>query len=850
MPLPLRIATASHPGRQRETNDDIVLVDEGLNLVLLADGGAAGAGAATAARAAVDAARDLLKSRRGDPVAALRAAFAAADGAVRACPDRGAGVSMLAARIDEARVLVVSVGVARAYLLRDAGGSSPPPPAMPRYVPPVTLRSGACLTCITKDHSSVCGLVERGHLEREQAGAHPLRNALTQALGGRDFAEPEVVAFEPQVGDRLLLCSDGLWGALGPSALATVLYDAGSTPAAAQALLGRALDTSVSGSMSAAVLEWPVAKPAFGGDDKPLGTKNVVERLGRDLSALAKSGELDAVIGREDELRRLAQILLQRRKANALLVGDSGVGKTCLVEGLAQRVMAPGIPASLQNRRIVEISVTSLVAGTKFRGEFEERMQEVVSVAEADPNLVLFIDEFHTVMGAGGAGDALDAANILKPALARGKIHVIGATTTAEFERYVARDDALMRRFEVVFIEEPTREEALAILEGLRPRFESHYGIRLTRESMTAAVDLGIRYMPERRLPDKALDVIDHACSQRLLSTLSPKAEGAEKSAAALAREDVARVVAERCRMPFELVAQDDAERVRTLRAKLEQRVLGQGTALDRIVAMVRAAYGGLKDPRRPVASFMFVGPTGVGKTEAARALAQALFQEDAIARFDMSEYMEKHQASRLIGAPPGYVGHEAEGLLTAAVKRRPASVILIDEVEKAHPDVLLLLLQILDEGVLTDARGRKSSFREAIVVLTSNIVVEGRKKVIGFASTEDKDQAAAARAWEDEARKELSRLLKPELVGRIGAIVPFSTLDPKAVAAIAEKVALEALQMVERGGRKVVLPETFVQRVLSRIASGTFGAREIERVVREELAKILPAEPEKGGPS
>jgi ATP-dependent Clp protease ATP-binding subunit ClpC len=849
MPIPLRIATASHPGRQRDTNDDVVLVDEELSLVILADGSGAGAGAATAARAAVEAAHDLVKSRRGDVVAGLRAAFAAADGAVRACPEHGVGISMLAARVDGGRLLLMHVGVGRGYLLRDAGGSSPPAAAMPRYVPVVTLRSGASVTCLTKDHSSVCSMVERGHIEREQAATHPLRAMLTQALGGRDPAQPELVTFEPQSGDRLLLCTDGLWGALGGTALATILYDAGSTPAAAQALIGRALDGGAAEGASAAVLEWPASKPAHGDPGKP-APANVIERLGRDLTAQARAGELDPVVGREEEIRRLGQILLQRRKANALLVGDAGVGKTCLVEGLAQRMTAVGIPASLQNRRIVEISVASLVAGTKFRGDFEERMQEVVSVAEADPDLVLFIDEFHTIMGAGGAGDALDAANILKPALARGKLHLIGATTTAEYERHVARDDALMRRFEVVFVEEPSREEAFAILEGLRPKFEAHYGIRLTDEALRAAVDLGIRYMPERRLPDKTVDLLDQACSQRLLSTLTPASAGAEKSAAELVREDVARVVAERCRMPFELVAQDDAERVRTLRDKLDVRVIGQGAALARVVAMVRAAYGGLKDPQRPVASFLFVGPTGVGKTEAARALAHGLFQDDAITRFDMSEYMEKHQVSRLIGSPPGYIGHEAEGLLTAAVKRRPASVVLIDEVEKAHPDVLLLLLQILDDGTLTDARGRKASFREAIVVLTSNLVIEGRRRVIGFSSAGEKDQAAEARDWEDEARKELSRLLRPELVGRIGAVVPFAPLDPKTVAAIVEKVALEAVRRIEVGGRKVALPEDFVARVLERIASTTFGAREIERVVREELARILQAEAGKDGPS
>jgi len=850
MPIPLRIATASHPGRKRDINDDVVLVDEGMNLVIIADGSGAGPGAAAATRAAVEAARDSLKSRRGDPVAAMRAAFAAADGAVRASPDHGAGVSMLAARVDGDRVLVTSVGLVRAYLLRDAGGSSPPAPAMPRYAPTVTLRSGACLTCMTRDHSTVCGMVERGHLEREQAATHPLRTMLTQAIGGRDPAVPETATFEPQAGDRLLLCTRGIWGALGSTALATVLYDAGSTPAAAQALLGRALDGGASESASAAVLEWPSGKPAFGETGKPSEKKNVIDRLGRDLTALARSGELDPVIGRDDEIRRLGQILLQRRKANALLVGDAGVGKTCLVEGLAQRIIAPGIPASLQNRRIVEISVASLVAGTKFRGEFEERMQEVVSVAEADPDLVLFIDEFHTIMGAGGAGDALDAANILKPALARGRLHLIGATTTNEFERHVVRDDALMRRFEVVFVEEPSREEALAILEGLRAKFEAHYGIRLTEAALLAAVDLAIRYLPERRLPDKVVDLLDQACSQRLLSTLSPVSVGGEKSDAALSREDVARVVAERCRMPFELVAQDDAERVRTLRDKLELRVIGQGAALGRVVAMVRAAYGGLKDPRRPVASFLFAGPTGIGKTETARALAIGLFQDDAIARFDMSEYMEKHQAARLIGAPPGYIGYEAEGLLTGAVRRRPASVILIDEVEKAHPDVLLLLLQILDEGTLTDARGRKASFRETIVVLTSNIVIEGRRKAVGFATTEGKDAAAEARDWEDEARKELSRLLRPELVGRIGAIVQFSPLNRATVAAIAEKVVHEALRRIELGGKKIALPDNFIARVLERIASTTFGAREIERVVREELARILEAEAEKGGPT
>ncbi|MFT3767166.1 MAG: AAA family ATPase [Minicystis sp.] len=515
----IRIAVWSPPGTLAE-GADAWASDEDADFVVLADGGRLAARGGDLARLAADAAAARLRDRgpRESIASALEESFAAAHRAVRgalpSAPAEGAGVMLLAAVLDGARLRIAHVGVTRAYLLRPASSDAPPLPSRSRYTPSIVLPSGARLTCLTGDHSAVAGLVEDGEVPREAAREHPLRDLLRRALGRDDRPEIALVDFEPAPGDRVFLCSEGTWTALEDGPLAQILENAGSAQAACIAVARAAAPARKRGGATVSVLDVPrelqpatAAGPAAPAVAKKVGPAALLDEIGRDVTALARDEKLDPVVGREDEIRRLGQILLQRKKANALLVGDAGVGKTCIVEGFAQRIGGPSAPRALRGKRIVEISIAALVAGTKFRGEFEERLQAVVQLAADDPDLILFIDEFHTIIGAGaGSSEALDAANILKPALARGSIRLIGATTTQEYDRHLARDEALARRFEVIRVEEPTRAEAVAILSGLRGRFEGHYGMQITDEAIEAAVALSIRYLPERRLPDKAID--------------------------------------------------------------------------------------------------------------------------------------------------------------------------------------------------------------------------------------------------------------------------------------------------------------------------------------------------------
>lgn len=575
--------------------------------------------------------------------------------------------------------------------------------------------------------------------------------------------------------------------------------------------------------------------------------KSVLDRLGRDLTQLARQEALSPLVGRKEETRRLAQILSQKTKGNAVLVGEAGVGKTCIVEGLAQRGAHPNARSPIKNWRIVEIPVASLVAGTKYRGDFEERMQEIVKEAE-DPNVILFLDELHTLMGAGGgSGNALNAANILKPALGSGRIRIIGATTTPEYERHLARDEALARRFEVLWVNEPSRDEAVEILRGLKPGLEEHHGVTISNEALATAVDLSIRYMHTRRLPDKAIDLVDQACTQRVIPTLSPLSRPQNEGASAAAperlevdRTNVLRVVSARCRIPEALLMASEDERLEALEDFLLTRIIGQDAALRPVASAIRAAYKGLRDPRRPISSFLFMGPTGVGKTETAKALSEFLFGPgENLVRIDLSEYTEKHQVARLIGSPPGYVGYEEAGRLTTALRQRPACVVLFDEMEKAHADVLNVLLQILDEGELTDGQGRKASFREAFVILTTNIQPEKRKEHMGFrpAAAADAESKSLGRT---EAIQALSRHLRPELLGRIRHIVRFDALAQEDLGRIVDRVVAANLKRLEDHGVEVAAMPKLRDRVLKRAKDLRFGAREIEQIVESELARRL----------
>jgi ATP-dependent Clp protease ATP-binding subunit ClpC len=583
-----------------------------------------------------------------------------------------------------------------------------------------------------------------------------------------------------------------------------------------------------------------------------------LDQFGRDITRLAREGKLPPLIGRKEEMTRIAQVLSRQRKNNPILVGEPGVGKTCIVEGLAHRLIQPGTPPGLAGKRVVELSMSALVAGTQYHGQFEERLQKILEEATSNDDVVLFIDEIHTMVGAGSAGrGAMDAANMLKPALARGEIRCIGATTTAEYRRYIEKDEALARRFELIWVEEPTRDEAVAIVQGLRPSLEAHHGVTITDRAIAAAVDLSIRYLPDQRLPDKCLDLIDQACAQKRLVTLSfdriavaagPGAgAGAEVAAGReiIDFDEVARVVSKRCRVPLERMTQGEQERLAHLADALGRRVIGQEQAVSALAQAVLAARAGLADPRRPQGVFLFLGPTGVGKTELARALAEFLFDdEDRLIRIDMSEYTEKHSVAKLIGSPPGYVGYEDEGQLTGKVRSQPYSVVLFDEVEKAHPEVLNLFLQIFDEGRLTDARGRRADFRNAFIILTSNLgaltALAPRKRAIGFAEPEP--AAAEQQAYGDRLVAAARTTLAPELFNRIRSVIPFYPITQTNLRRIMEKL-LDRVRnrMAEKGLSLEVTDDAYA--VLMRAGySETDGVRRMERVIEDLVVAPLAA--------
>jgi ATP-dependent Clp protease ATP-binding subunit ClpC len=618
-----------------------------------------------------------------------------------------------------------------------------------------------------------------------------------------------------------------------------------------------------------------------------------LDSLARDLTVIAREGSLDPVIGRSKEIQRVIEVLSRRTKNNPVLIGEPGVGKTAIAEGLAQQIVNNEVPEILRNKRVMTLDMGTVVAGTKYRGEFEDRLKKVMDEIRQAGNIILFIDELHTLIGAGGAEGAIDASNILKPSLARGELQCIGATTLDEFRKYIEKDAALERRFQPIMVDEPTADESVQILKGLRDRYEAHHRVSITDEAIEAAVKLSDRYISDRFLPDKAIDLMDEAGSKvRLRSYTTPpnlkelevRLEGVrqEKDAAVQSQEfekaaslrdseqrlreeleatkktwkqkqgqensevtfeDIASVVSSWTGIPVTKLAQTETQKLLNLEEILHSRVIGQDEAVKAISKAVRRAHAGLKDPKRPIGSFVFLGPTGVGKTELARALAEVMFgDEDSMIRIDMSEYMEKHSTSRLVGSPPGYVGYEEGGQLTEKVRRKPYSVILLDEIEKAHPDVFNILLQVLEDGRLTDSKGRTVDFRNTIVIMTSNVGASAlkRNKYVGF-NIQDGEQDY--KDMKGKVMEELKKAFRPEFLNRIDEIIVFHSLEKKHLKEIVSLMAGELTKRLKEQDIALGFTEAAMDKIAVEGYDPEYGARPLRRALQKHIEDRLSEE-------
>ena len=610
-------------------------------------------------------------------------------------------------------------------------------------------------------------------------------------------------------------------------------------------------------------------------------TKNL-SQFGKDLTELAKEGGIDPVIGREQEINRVIQILSRRTKNNPVLIGEPGVGKTAVAEGLALKIALGEVPEILKDKRIVSLNLTGMIAGTKYRGDFEERIKGVIDELRESKDVILFIDELHTIVGAGSAEGSADAANILKPSLAKGEFRVIGATTPEEYRKYIEKDAALERRFQPVDVSEPTPSEAVEILKGLRDRYEAHHKVTITDEAIEAAVDLSVRYIADRYLPDKAIDLIDEAASKVRLSSMTAPVDLKEKenrieelekekseavneqdferaaqlrdeqkklrdeletlkkqweadvssNHAQVTKQDISRTVSEWSKIPVAELTKEESERLLNLEAELHNRVIGQDEAVLAVSKAVRRSRAGLKDPKRPIGSFIFLGPTGVGKTELSKALAQAMFSdENAMLRLDMSEYMEKHTVAKLIGSPPGYVGFDEGGQLTEKVRRNPYSVILFDEIEKAHPDVFNILLQILEDGRLTDSKGRTVSFKNTVVIMTSNVgarLITDKKAFLGFADDSNKEQENI----KAKVKEELKNVFRPEFLNRVDEIIVFSKLSKDETKQIAGLMLSNLGSRLKELGTELTVSDAALVAVAEEGYDESYGARPLRRAI------------------
>ena len=640
------------------------------------------------------------------------------------------------------------------------------------------------------------------------------------------------------------------------------------------------------------------AKRELGALSNPKNKKKssypTLEQYSRDLTEAAREDRLDPVVGRNAEVERVMQILCRRMKNNPCLVGEPGVGKTAVVEGLAQMIASGTVPEILADKRILSLDLSGMVAGSKYRGEFEERIKRVIAEVRAAGNVILFVDELHTLIGAGGAEGAMDASNILKPALSRGEVQMIGATTRTEYQKYIEKDAALERRFQPVYVEEPTREETIAILQGLRSKYEEHHGVTISDDALEAATDYAIRYINDRFLPDKAIDLIDEAASRKKLGIFAGNktakkaeearhnleealeaalAEGDIEAAQALKKdldktdkkiektkhnmrekeqeqmlvteEDVADVVSVWTKIPVSKITQTESQRLLKLEEILHKRVVGQNEAVETVAKAIRRGRVGLKDPKRPIGSFLFLGPTGVGKTELSKALAEAMFgNENSIIRVDMSEYMEKHSVSKMIGSPPGYVGFEEGGQLSEQVRKNPYSVILFDEIEKAHPDVFNVLLQVLDDGRITDSQGRTVDFKNTIIIMTSNAgaqrIVDPKK--LGFSNVENEE--SEHKDMKNNVMEEVKRMFKPEFLNRIDDIIVFRALSKDDVKGIA---ALMLKELKNRLAKQMDITLTYGDTVKNFIFEKgydkKYGARPLKRAIQNYIEDSLAEE-------